>query len=501
MTASVGGAAPNTADPLLHSVRSRVTSHREGGKKNSDEEPSFREVEKESAKAKAAANSRATSRAEKSESRKPSESESVDSEASFVETIDSIGQQEPKANAVGDSHDNWLQSVFDAAAAGANPVQQQASEVVPEPMVDAQRAMRPVSLLRQDSIAALMDAKARLMQSSDGPNSADVSMPDATLPHEVLDPIALSKANEPTPATVNAQETHWNFNDRTLAAAALQASRLQPEERPARAPAVQQNTADPSNDIVQPGQVKPVAVPAAEASGDAFSAGQDESGPRLQQPATADSARGRVAQSDSADSSDQIWSIEPKASQNPGNVASQVRNGVIDALAGKTGSLAPSTMAADLQDRPAAAPPVLRSLDLTLSPPDLGSIHLRMTLKSNALEIEADVSKAATAKILNDDRSSLERGLRDAGYDVTSLKISDTSANNSTTANSQQNGGQATRDGSDQARSNFAGNQDSNSQRREGAMSDESQHRRQDQPQQTSASDPVSGRAGSAVYI
>src|SRR5262249_36835919 len=158
-------------------------------------------------------------------------------------------------------------------------------------------------------------------------------------------------------------------------------------------------------------------------------------------------------------------SIDPKPSQQgQPSVSAQVRDGVIDALAGKAGELAPNTTATNLQDRAPAPTPVLRSLDLTLSPPDLGSVRLRLSLKSNSLAIEAEGSKAATAKILNDDRTSLERGLRDAGYDVSSLKITETAASNSASPNGQTTGSPF-RDG-DQARSNFAGRQDGDSQRR-----------------------------------
>ena len=509
MTASGVGAAPNTVDQLMQSVRTRVNAPRDGDKKGSDGKSDARDIYRDEPKSAAAENSRAAGRADKSQSRKQSDADADEGEASFADTIDSIGNQEPKNTAVGERNESWFQGTVDAAAAANNQIQQQTAE---EPLASPQPPMRPVTLLRQDSIAALMDAKARLFPNTNGPDGAggpvfpnqDLPLPQGAV--EPTEPVVLSDTLEPTPATVNRQETHWNFNDRTIVAAAMQASELQPEEPAAplafsspRPSASQAKSNDTSNGLLQTGQVQAVAVPATETAGDSFSGTQDQSQPRLQLAETADSRK--VVKAEAADSSEQLSSVESKPSQNFGNVTAQVRNGVIDTLAGKSGALTPSTQAMGIRDHQPSPPPVLRSLDLTLTPPDLGTIRLRMTLKSNALEIEADASKAATAKILNDDRSSLERGLRDAGYDVTSLKVSDVSASSSTGANGQQTGGSLPRDAGDQARSNFAGNQDSNSQRRDGT-SDEAQRRRQDQSQQqATAADSVTGRAGGAVYI
>ena len=67
----------------------------------------------------------------------------------------------------------------------------------------------------------------------------------------------------------------------------------------------------------------------------------------------------------------------------------------------------------------------MRAIELTLSPADLGSVTLRLSLKSNVLSVEAEATKASTAKLLSDDRDALTKSLRDAGYDVSTLKITD----------------------------------------------------------------------------
>lgn len=508
MTASVGGAAPGTVDQLLQSARGRVSSGRVDGRQTTDNESDAQDVKKDHSRPKAASNSDGTvSRSEKSSARKQSKSESAGDEASFAETIDSIGQQEPNASAKVERNDNWPQNVLAAAAAGNNPAKQPTPEIVEKPAEGPQRAMRPVNLLRQDSIAALIDAKARLMPSDDIPKTAEVTKPDTLPLQQDLQSGAFAEVTDRTPATVNGQETHWNFNDKAIAAAALQASGVQSEDSPAqrvfspfRGAETLQKPAGPSDGSSPPVQVQAVTAPAsADTSNDSFLADKDQTGPRLQQPAAGDPAIRKIVKPESSDSIEGMLSIDPKSSQDAVNVTAQVRNGVVDALAGKAGELNPSTTVEDLQDRAPSPPPVLRSLDLTLSPPDLGSVRLRMSLKSNTLEIEADASKASTAKILIDDRTSLERGLRDAGYDVTSLKITDASSSNATNSSGQQANGSPSRDG-DQARANFAGQQNGDSQRREGAMFGQPQRRQQDQSQQTSA-DSASGRAGGAVYI
>ncbi|CAA2142878.1 flagellar hook-length control protein FliK [Hyphomicrobium sp. ghe19] len=519
MTAPVRGAAPDTVDQLLQSVRMRVGSHRDSTKQSRDGDDKSDDATKDATKAKASSSDNSVRRSDSVSTRKQGNSKTDDGDPSFEETFDSIGQQEPKANASVERSDNGP-TIAIAALVNGNGPGDQTPDSVEQPSENMQRAARPGNLLLQDSIAALLDAKTRLVPSDDNTKLVQANMPNA-MPPEHRDEIG-----DATPAVVNSQETHWNFAETTVAGAASQLSRLTPEERITPHPlssapfsmrdlstpnlstpnlsTVVQKNADPSSKTSNEPlpQLQPQAVSAAttDTPDNSFLADKDQTGARFQQQTTGDVANARVAKADASDSTNRVFSIEPKPSeQGQPSVSAQIRNGVVDALAGKAGDLAPNTTAMDLRDRAPAPTPVLRSLDLTLSPADLGSVRLRLSLKSNSLAIEAEASKAATAKILNDDRTSLERGLRDAGYDVSSLKITESSSSSSASSNGQTSGSPF-RDG-DQARSNFTGRQDGDAQRRDGSSSDQAQRRQKDNSQQTSAGELPNSRQGNAVYI
>lgn len=524
MTAPVRGAAPDAVDQLLQSVRMRVGSHRDAAKQSREGDDKPEDATTSTSKTKASSSDNSLRRSDNVSTRKQSNSKTDDGDPSFEETFDSIGQQEPKANGSVERSDNSPLNAIATLVNGNVPVDQ-TPDSVEQPSDNMQRAARPGNLLLQDSIAALLDAKTRLAPSDDNTKLAQANMPNA-MPPEHRDEIG-----DATPAVVNSQETHWNFAETTVAAATSQLSRLTPEERITPHPlssapfstrdlstanlstsnlstpnlsTVVQKNADPSAKTSKEPlpQLQPQAVSAAatDTPDNSFLADKDQTGARFQQQATGDVANGKVAKADGSYPTDRVFSIEPKPSeQGQPSVSAQIRNGVVDALAGKAGELAPNTTAMELRDRAPAPTPVLRSLDLTLSPADLGSVRLRLSLKSNSLAIEAEASKAATAKILNDDRTSLERGLRDAGYDVSSLKITESSSSSSASPNGQTSGSPF-RDG-DQARSNFTGRQDGDTQRRDGSSSDQAQRRQKDNSQQTSAGDLPNSRQGNAVYI
>jgi hypothetical protein len=145
---------------------------------------------------------------------------------------------------------------------------------------------------------------------------------------------------------------------------------------------------------------------------------------------------------------------------------------------------------------------VVRTIELTLSPADLGSVNVRLSLKANVLTIEAEATKASTAKMLNDDRDALERGLRDAGYDVSALKIAGIATANSTAASGSSYSGGAQFQASGQAGSAFAQGQDGDPSRRDGAASGQSQQRSGSHGSQSnSAADVVNSRQSNAIYI
>jgi hypothetical protein len=184
------------------------------------------------------------------------------------------------------------------------------------------------------------------------------------------------------------------------------------------------------------------------------------------------------------------------------NAAQQVRNGVLSALTGDPGEASQANAAQPLQNRPMVPGQVVRTIELTLAPADLGSVTLRLSLKSNVLTVEAEASKASTAKLLSDDRDALEKSLRDAGYDVSTLKITDAGASSATaTTAAAPTGGMQFQDNG-QARMGFAQRQDGDLQRRDGSTPDQPQQRsRSNNPQNSAATDAANSRQTNAIYI
>jgi chemotaxis protein MotD len=147
---------------------------------------------------------------------------------------------------------------------------------------------------------------------------------------------------------------------------------------------------------------------------------------------------------------------------------------------------------------------VIRTMELTLSPVDLGSVTLRLSLKSNVLSVEAEATKASTAKLLSDDRDALTKSLRDAGYDVSTLKITDAGASGATavTAATPTSGMQFQDNGQTRMGFAHAQRQDGDTQRRDGSTPDQSQQRsRSNNPQSSAATDAANSRQANAIYI
>jgi hypothetical protein len=515
MTAAVGGAPSSTVEGLVQSGTAKAGSngHRSHIKQSRETKSEPEEAAQTSAKTETSSADVPVHRSEKASSHKHSKSESDDGDASFEDTFDGIDQGGVKNNANGESRGTWTPDVA-LAQISANHLVQLKSDTAGKQIVNSQGAVRPPKLLSQNSIVALMGTKDRLFASRENTKVEDGKTQDALLPHsgEVAE-----DAVDVSPVTVNSRETHWNFDDKTVTAAASQTLVLKADGQSAPHPLSPIRTsAAPSKDRQQAPttsatktshdplpETTPQAVSAPEADtqgNPSFSPG-DESGAHLQAEATSDPAEHKVAKADSSASLDQILSTVPSSPQDNAGVTTQIRNTVVDTLAGSGTDASTSTSAPDLPNRTAVPPPILRTIDLTLSPADLGSVRLRLSLKSNSLAIEAEASKASTAKILNDDRTTLERGLKDAGYDVSSFKITDAAASASTGSNSWQMSGSPLRDG-DQSRSSFAGRQDGNMQRGGGgSMPDQASRRPKDNNQQSASSELANSRQGNALYI
>lgn len=315
--------------------------------------------------------------------------------------------------------------------------------------------------------------------------------------------------------TLNRRETHWNFNSNVMTSATSQLSALQLGDGNMSPGALLQSATsavtlkEPAPDAKSSSVASPTVSPQSAAMPDsdqmtnAFfnnSSGDSQTGTQPQsQPAVIAPAVRKAVQTDPSSTLEKIFTTNAPPQPSAPSVTNQVRDGVIDTLSASNMDPSASTSTVDVATRPATAP-VLRTLDLTLSPPDLGSVRLRLSLQSNSLSIEAETSKASTAKLLNDDRQNLERGLKDAGYDVSNMKITDTSASNSANSNGWQANGAPQRD-ADQSRSSFMGRQDGDMPRRDGSPSDQAQRRPKEPAPQTAPADVVAGRLGNAVYI
>lgn len=250
--------------------------------------------------------------------------------------------------------------------------------------------------------------------------------------------------------TVHAQETHWFTGERMAVAAKIDEAAMASVSK-----------AEAASEVVslaaKPVATKPpadTAVPAAKASAsepnlpaiaidptpghDAPGNDAPGNGGASMRHGEGDAHRAKAGESVAVVAKSAVATSEvgqaPAAATLP--AVQQVKQIVLDALAGK--ETAPPA-APTVPDRPAAPGYVLRSIEVTLAPPDLGAVRLKLSLKDNALAIDAQASKASTAAMLKDDRGVLEQNLREAGYDVAAVRISDVSAGSSAafTGNSQ----------------------------------------------------------------
>jgi chemotaxis protein MotD len=72
--------------------------------------------------------------------------------------------------------------------------------------------------------------------------------------------------------------------------------------------------------------------------------------------------------------------------------------------------------------RPAALQPV-KVLTIQLHPADLGTVTVRMTLKAEAMDVQVEVGRRSTARLIDADRDTLTSLLRSAGYNVEGLTV------------------------------------------------------------------------------
>lgn len=507
MTAAVGSSASGGAESLLQSVSGKGSSGYRGHLKQTDEnDPKTDDAAQSAPREDVDAAAAHVDKTQKISQRKHGKNSSDDDRSSFEDTFDSIGQDQTKdANPKSALAPGTLQDLLLAQApADRTLVADPNSE--PTQLNASTAPVRAAALMQQKSILALMDAKSKIFA-----NSADKKISDGTdnigvdgdaIPHDTT---------ELVPVAINRRETHWNFNSDAMTSVTSQLSAIKSGTSELSAAVLVQNAAsssissgqDPdfklSSDASNSATMPLAAVTNADQNANASLANdggnKNDAQPHMAPPSE---LAKKVEKPDSALSLAQIFAAS-KSSANAASVGNQVRDGVISSLSSNGTDIGAATSLTDTPTRSTTAP-VLRTLDLTLSPADLGSVRLRLSLSSNSLSIEAEASKASTAKLLNDDRPNLERGLKDAGYDISSVKITDASAATSTNSNGWQTNGSPSRDG-DQSRSGFMSRQDGDMQRREGSPSDQPQRRARESNPQAAPADVVSVRSGNAVYI
>ena len=65
----------------------------------------------------------------------------------------------------------------------------------------------------------------------------------------------------------------------------------------------------------------------------------------------------------------------------------------------------------------------VKVLTIQLHPADLGTVTVRMTLKADAMDVQVETGRRATARLIDADRDALAGLLRSAGYQVETLTV------------------------------------------------------------------------------
>ncbi|HXE00699.1 MAG TPA: flagellar hook-length control protein FliK [Hyphomicrobium sp.] len=437
---------------------------------------------------------------EKSSRRSHDDSEKSDDHSnSFEATIDGIDRTAPQnaATAAGPTADwnamlGFGQVILDRSqkSSGGKSAGEPASNVGSVPV----SAKAP----KHESTTALQLARQRLL-ASDAAANADVAQPTDD---EVTSAII-----------VRSRETHWSFSN-TATVASSHAATVSSEDSAAANPMASfaaiglaknddRTTATTTSEPMKPVLAESSPVDAARDAPDQQSFGDKREAGSEPRDRSSNGIKGHaVLEAFASKPVDKIVTDDTGAPVGMSNATQQVRNGVLNALTSGTGEAPQANASLPLQNRTMAPGQVMRTMELTLSPADLGSVTLRLSLKSNVLSVEAEATKASTAKLLSDDRDALTKSLRDAGYDVSTLKITDAGASGATavTAAPPTSGMQFQDNG--QTRMGFAQRQDGDLQRRDGSTPDQSQQRsRSNNPQASAATDAANSRQANAIYI
>jgi chemotaxis protein MotD len=109
------------------------------------------------------------------------------------------------------------------------------------------------------------------------------------------------------------------------------------------------------------------------------------------------------------------------ASQAPGPVLEQIAGRIIDLAAAEIDDASPAPGAASTAKSTSAG--MVKVLTIHLQPPELGTVAVRMSLNNDGLELQLEVGRAETARLLQRDRDRLSDVLRSAGYQVDGVAV------------------------------------------------------------------------------
>lgn len=143
--------------------------------------------------------------------------------------------------------------------------------------------------------------------------------------------------------------------------------------------------------------------------------------------------------------------------------------------------------------------PSIKTLDLQLEPPTLGTVSIKLNLSADGLAVEVQANQSTTVDLLQKDKQSLTQGLSGAGYTVSGVDISLAPASHAAAGFADQGAQQGS---SGQFQSNGAqGNGGSQTQNGGGHDSSRQQQRQSAYETQEAPRPAAQRSAGSGLYI
>ena len=114
-------------------------------------------------------------------------------------------------------------------------------------------------------------------------------------------------------------------------------------------------------------------------------------------------------------------------------------------------------------DQAQAAPAMLKTLNVQLSPADLGNVSVRLSLQGSALDLHMSVDQGKTRDLIERDRHVISDSLSRVGYSVGTLTVEQTSATGKSDMSSagQSFSSNSSQDGSSGRQSSGSGSQNS----------------------------------------